>query len=79
MQVRLVCPECGQPTESRIAPESAFWIINCANEGCDLRGMIIVIEKLTSTVIWMSGIQTYENGALFAALHKRDGTKVWPK
>lgn len=48
---RLCCPRCGVPLYDYQPANSEFFIINCGNEECEMKGSSVLVERRSGIVL----------------------------
>ena len=80
VQTSVLCPECGKAMNNSAPQGSDFLMCSCRMEGCS--GMMMLIEKSTSIVLWTSATWSFDEGTYspaYPVLANKDGKQVWPK
>jgi hypothetical protein len=78
---RTVCLNCGKATSNFFPPSSAFIRYQCNDADCDMKEVMITIEKCSNIVFNVNPIYTIDGKPAWpkVELVDRDGKTVWPK
>lgn len=51
VMIRILCPNCGAPSERHQVAGSTFYSISCNNPECEMHRAEVLIERSTNTVV----------------------------
>jgi len=82
VHTQVLCPDCGKPMTNQTPSGSSFLMCSCGGNGCS--GIMMLIERSTSMVLWTSAQSVYDKEKdelvpAFPMLANKDGKQVWPK